>query len=175
MFDLNIEQELIDRFKRMSHPELANHFSIALNLNKGSFNSIVLASPKTPYRDSIQNALLARIKTGGKKTYISFEVKYKQAFEDAGFETYSIKSDQDFFRIELNHFYYSIDNVKLTPIIQQIIEDLFINTPFGCCDKYINCSDEKKCIHEDPVYAMACYYRKNLLSGKIFYGKNRNV
>lgn len=47
--------------------------------------------------------------------------------------------------------------------------------PFGCCSRYIQCSDAKKCIHPDPVFASACMYRKNLESGKIFYGKNRNI
>lgn len=46
---------------------------------------------------------------------------------------------------------------------------------FGCCSKYVECSDAKKCLHQNSMYARGCYYRKNLEAGKIFYGKNCNV
>lgn len=55
------------------------------------------------------------------------------------------------------------------------IRYLFNFEIFGCCSKYELCSDLKKCIHTDPFYSEACMYRKNLESGKIFYGKNKNV
>jgi hypothetical protein len=46
---------------------------------------------------------------------------------------------------------------------------------FGCCHRYEECSDAKKCIHENLLYAKACSYRRNLESGRIFYGKNKNT
>ncbi len=46
---------------------------------------------------------------------------------------------------------------------------------FGCCSRFIQCSDAKKCVHENRLYSMACSYRKNLDAGRIFYGKNKNV
>lgn len=42
---------------------------------------------------------------------------------------------------------------------------------FGCCGKYIECSNAGKCIHEEQFYARSCYYRKNLEKGNIFYGE----
>ncbi|MBQ8961651.1 MAG: ribonuclease H-like domain-containing protein [Ruminococcus sp.] len=39
---------------------------------------------------------------------------------------------------------------------------------FGCCSKYKECSDAKKCLRTDDR-ANACLYRKNLENGKIFY------
>lgn len=42
-------------------------------------------------------------------------------------------------------------------------------TPFGCCGRYKECSEAKKCIHPDKERAEYCQYRKNLESGKIFY------
>lgn len=58
-------------------------------------------------------------------------------------------------------------------VIQQLI-DLFVKgyepaEKFGCCHRYKECSDAKKCTHPDQFYARACWYRKNLESGKIFY------
>lgn len=46
---------------------------------------------------------------------------------------------------------------------------------FGCCSKFNACSDAKKCLHENVLYATGCKYRQSLDEGKIFYGKNRNV
>lgn len=46
---------------------------------------------------------------------------------------------------------------------------------FGCCSKYEQCSDERKCLHANPMYSRGCAYRYNLEAGRIFYGKNRNV
>lgn len=40
---------------------------------------------------------------------------------------------------------------------------------FGCCSKYRECSEAKKCLHRNQFYSKACWYRKNLESGKIFY------
>jgi hypothetical protein len=45
---------------------------------------------------------------------------------------------------------------------------------FGCCSRYVECSDAKKCIHEDFLLSLCCQYRINLLNNGIFYGRNRN-
>ena len=46
---------------------------------------------------------------------------------------------------------------------------------FGCCSNFMDCSDAKKCVHENKLYSTACMYRKNLENNRIFYGKNRNI
>lgn len=46
---------------------------------------------------------------------------------------------------------------------------------FGCCSNFMDCSDAKKCVHENKLYSTACSYRKNLENNRIFYGKNRNI
>ena len=46
---------------------------------------------------------------------------------------------------------------------------------FGACSSFMECSDAKKCVHENKLYSKACMYRDNLDQGRIFYGKNRNV
>lgn len=46
---------------------------------------------------------------------------------------------------------------------------------FDCCSRYIACSDAKHCIHPDRRFSADCGYRKILNSGRIFYGKNRNI
>lgn len=46
---------------------------------------------------------------------------------------------------------------------------------FGCCSRFVACSDALKCVHENKLYATSCLYRKNLENGNIFYGENRNI
>lgn len=46
---------------------------------------------------------------------------------------------------------------------------------FGCCHRFKECSDAKKCLHPNKLYATACMYRNHLDAGRIFYGKNKNV
>lgn len=60
-------------------------------------------------------------------------------------------------------------------ILQQSLEHYEPTEFFGCCGKYLQCSDMKKCLHEDLFYAKACRYKRNLEAGRIFYGKNRNI
>ena len=47
--------------------------------------------------------------------------------------------------------------------------------PFGCCNDFLKCSDARRCMHQGETFYYGCMYRKNLESGLIFYGKNRNV
>lgn len=46
---------------------------------------------------------------------------------------------------------------------------------FACCHLYMQCSDMKQCVSEDKIYSNACWYKRNLMQGKIFYGKNKNA
>ncbi len=46
---------------------------------------------------------------------------------------------------------------------------------FGCCNDFVRCSDALECLHKDNPEYNGCYYRKNLESGRIFYGKNKNI
>lgn len=43
---------------------------------------------------------------------------------------------------------------------------------FGCCHLFNQCSDDMRCVYFDKYEALGCYYRENLESGKIFYGRN---
>ena len=46
---------------------------------------------------------------------------------------------------------------------------------FGCCSRYLECSNEKFCVHPEKEEARGCMYKINLDGGRIFYGKNRNI
>lgn len=50
-----------------------------------------------------------------------------------------------------------------------------IKPDFDCCSLYEACSDATHCVHPDADFSLKCGYRKVLQSGRIFYGKNRNI
>lgn len=72
-----------------------------------------------------------------------------------------------------------IDNIyKAKEEIKDIYYYLFLSAPvdsFGCCSRYSECSDAKKCINPDKKMAQGCQYKENLKNGRIFYGKNKNI
>lgn len=54
------------------------------------------------------------------------------------------------------------------------IREFLLSYPsdFGCCGLYEKCSDARKCIQQNQDMSASCYYKKNLMQGKIFYGQN---
>ena len=130
--------------------------------------------------------------TTGKKTKLAFKVslKGKKGAKYVSFtarksiiknislpENVSLKYiDSDIANVIVN--FPTGENNYIT-FVHDIL-DYSVNTfepsdKFGCCSKYIECSNAKKCLHENLFYAKACFYRKNLESGKIFYGENKNI
>ena len=73
---------------------------------------------------------------------------------------------------------------ELSPQVFDYIEKVMIYSyanysssqdSFACCSRYEACSDALHCVHDNQLYAKKCTYRRNLESGRIFYGKNRNI
>lgn len=62
----------------------------------------------------------------------------------------------------------------LEHVLQIFVENFIPQERFGCCHRYVECSDARKCTAPDKYHARGCYYRENLEKGKIFYGKNAN-
>lgn len=62
-------------------------------------------------------------------------------------------------------------------VIKSVLDKYFTegSDAFGCCSRYEECSDAKKCLHENKLYARNCIYGAHLAEGRIFYGKNRNT
>lgn len=50
-----------------------------------------------------------------------------------------------------------------------------VTKEFDCCSRYEECSDAMRCTNPNPDFATGCGYRKIMKSGRIFYGKNRNI
>lgn len=118
----------------------------------------------------ISTSVAFRIKLG-KKKYISVKSKYEDFIDDSVI-TSKIKSEQDWVRIEI---VYEYDIFKISNVILEVYDTIFEAIEhFGCCHRFIECSDKLECIHPDKKRAKGCGYRENLEAGRVFYGKNTN-
>ena len=116
--------------------------------------------------------LICRLRCRGKKNYIAIPKNLVSIIPET-MSFYQVKSD-DMIRISIHP--EQIDPT-LFALVPRIIEDVIKNIPktFDCCDQFEACSDVRHCVLKDHSYAMQCGYRKILKSGKIYFGKNRNV
>ena len=92
-----------------------------------------------------------------------------------GAEVKELKSDHNF-----KHVFFCTDDDSVISYIKENIVYCLRNyhsktKSFGCCSRFIECSDAKRCVHVNKLYATSCAYRRNLEAGNIFYGKNKNV
>ena len=83
--------------------------------------------------------------------------------------------DNDFIEVS-----FSLSDKNLIEYIKEIILLRYRYyeskaSSFGCCSRFNDCSDKKRCVHENKLYSKSCQYRKKLDAGKNFYGKNRNI
>lgn len=90
-------------------------------------------------------------------------------------EVKELKSDHNF-----KHVLFGTDDGSVIPYIKENILYCLRNyhskaKSFGCCSRFIECSDAKRCVHVNKLYSTSCTYRRNLEAGNIFYGKNKNV
>ena len=114
--------------------------------------------------------LVAKIKLYGKQHYIELSPKYAKFMPDKLSKPYG-----DMVRVSID----TIDDVlELSQNIDMIYMSVLADQggeSFGCCAQYIQCSDALRCVNPDVLFAQACYYKKNLEAGRVFYGKNKNI
>lgn len=91
----------------------------------------------------------------------------------ANAETSSTASEPNIIRVKLTS---PQDILTYRDALQETLRDQISQyRSFGCCGRYVQCSDARRCVHPDPKEAIGCWYKTNLLAGRIFYGKNKNV
>ncbi len=142
--------------------------------------SVCICEPDSPFSkssaDSSKSSVILNIKESSDKLELLVaKDKYKaiNAPEDA--EIKELQSDN----INM-HVLYAANSSSLTKYVENCTKYAIATyvskaSPFGCCGKFEECSDAKRCLHENQLYSKACAYRKNLEAGNIFYGKNRNI
>lgn len=120
---------------------------------------------KSYYSILFDGSVVARLK-GGKKPYIEFPSNTVELSEGKKKDAYT--------RISLESLDKALEYGPYFGISLQAIIDM-IPKEFSCCSRYLECSNNIRCVNPDKDMAMRCGYRKTLMSGKVFYGVNRNV
>lgn len=116
------------------------------------------------YSVTFSGNIIVRIFCGKRVTYLEFPnvgvVKTDSAKDFVKVYIDSVKDIPNY-----------IDKIKLS--CQYILDAL--PKDFSCCSRYMECSDAKTCIYPNKDFALGCFYRKVLHSGKVFFGENRNI
>ncbi|MDE7122387.1 MAG: hypothetical protein K2O42_09535 [Oscillospiraceae bacterium] len=140
-----------------------------MDVNKDDSETVWLVEPVTGKKSKF--VLNYSIKGSEKKKYFCFEIPNSLTNIINIPETAEIK------RIKSNTIHTFLNfktwNENVTTFIEETIkyyvEHFEPSEKFGCCHRYKECSDARKCLHPDLFYAKACWYRKNLENGRIFY------
>ena len=137
--------------------------------NDKDVSEIKLKINITDYSIYFFNTVVIKLKFG-QIHYIYIKDKYQEFFP-IEYTYQRLKSLPDYvrFRIDMNNDFDRLSNSFI-----RIYEDLKPSDTFGCCSRYVLCSDELKCIHPEPSFARGCSYKYNLENGRVFYGKNKN-
>lgn len=96
-----------------------------------------------------------------------------EKFEILPTEIIPMKAPKNFVKCSFSHINFAIE--AATTIVYNFIKDYEPTEHFGCCSLYEQCSDARRCLHNDLIRSKSCFYKKNLESGKIFYGINKNL
>lgn len=118
------------------------------------------------------NELFFRIRLRKKSRYIGLPASCERDLP-AGTVISRTKAEENMIRVHIQNY---DDILNYLPALRTLLMSLCRKyRDVGCCGRYEKCSDAKECIHPDPKFALRCWYRLNLVEGKIFYGKNRNI
>lgn len=129
---------------------------------------------------SAKSFLAARAKLSKQTKYVMVREK-NQAYFNEYMQNHNVtpaymKKENDLWmRIPVDSLSDVIEMIEPIGAVYMTVLADFGGERFGCCSRYEQCSDARKCIHPDFILSRACAYRKNLEAGKIFYGKNRNI
>ncbi len=150
---------IIDLVERDYNISNGNAFKIKLLSDKktravylGSQSILKIKELKTCWRLTINSELV--------DDYFKLDcIKYKENAETNIVEIDYSELSEEFYRYVEEALRYSVTSYMPTNL-------------FACCSKYVECSNAKKCLHNDLLYAKGCWYRSNLENDRIFYGKN---
>lgn len=162
-FNTNDNDDLKDRIKVALEQKIMNQeYTKFLLVNENQDKSISIKA---------KSILVAKIKFSKRNSYIEVKTKFEDEF--ANFER--VYTSNNTSRIKITRIDDVISLISQLSIIYMKVLSELGEESFGCCHRYIQCSDALQCLHPDFITSIACLYKKNLESGKVFYGKNKNI
>jgi len=161
--------KLIQAIRELSHKAALN-----LEMPDGFFelvenqksHSLWIVEPMTKARAQMVLTVERRGKSGQKYGRL---ITKKTVLDKIGeIDFFTSNNDSTLSYLDINDL-TSDHSIKLWKIICHCAESFTPSERFGCCHLFRECSIARKCLHSDLFYARACWYRKNLENGKIFY------
>lgn len=156
--------------------------SLYIHSNKGkgkeTSKSLCISNPeypKIPHKNSVQtkSAVILNIPIHDKIELVIRNVQFRLLDIPNEATIKDVNSDKEFthvlFKDESKALY---DYIKAHTICS--INNYEFSDKFGCCSLYKECSESKRCLHENKLYSKGCYYRNNLELGKVFYGLDQS-
>ena len=155
-------------------------------LNNGDYIKFLVVKTNKDQTISIKakSVLCAKIKLTQIVRYIEIRAETAECFKDyinkenTQLLTVNEKTDEekgDWLRIQIKTIEDVLALTKPICAVYMLAISEFGGESFGCCSRYLQCSNEKKCVQPDYFLSLACTYKRHLEEGKIFYGENRNV
>lgn len=117
-----------------------------------------------------RGGIICRIKDQTSRTYLEFPINRAEYYKTIG-EATTVGAANTFLRINLEAM-PDIDAIAKAVCADIDAKLRVFPSDIACCDLYMQCSDAARCIAANQDSAVGCYYKRNLLSGKVFYGKN---
>ena len=179
-----MEQIAFDKTTRTDVETIRNALNSEIN-NPEYVKPLVIATLKDgAISIRAKSYLCAKIKLTRKLRYIEVRSKnlnlFKEYIDEHSAVITSVKEKAskdigEWSRITIE----SLDDVlalsRPLSIVYMLVLSELGGESFGCCSRYVQCSDAKKCVNPNFMMSLACSYRRNLEAGRIFYGKNKNI
>lgn len=119
--------------------------------------------------------LMCKISKRQDDLYLLFHLRFQKDAHDIGLNYETDRTLPNFIRVAIasEQTVQSVTKVLLAAYKSAYRENADVS--FGCCSRFITCSDARKCTNPNRIFALGCAYKDNLESGRIFYGQNPTV
>lgn len=122
----------------------------------------------------LRSKLVMRLYFQSKPPFLVTSILHCPLVDKCGFKFTKAKSPPNFIKVSIAPLEPNSRDEELIKSIVNKEISIYSEGSFGCCHRYVECSDNLKCTHPDKLYSNSCQYKQNLLNGRIFYGVNAN-
>ena len=128
---------------------------------------------KGPDATAGRNGVICRVKDLKNSTFIEFPCDRSAFYASLGCAE-STGASVGFLRIIVSPF------SDLEAVVRAVCADvvdrlLHFPSDFSCCSHYQECSEAGRCVSKNQDFAVGCYYKRNLMTGRNFYAEEKEV
>lgn len=176
----NVDDQIaFSGYEEPEHPERAFLDRISPDLqvvikNMGGDSQLMKISDTSSYTAVMFGNLTAfRLRIRGKQHYISIPLTLADLIPNDA-PTQNASTGEKYCRILITDE-HPLDSY--ISFLLNVVGETVNRYPkeWDCCSRYLECSNALSCTHPDKTFALGCGYRKILSSGRVYFGKNRNI